>query len=335
MTVRILAAGDLFVRSTLLADALRERIGTDATITTLELPWPVEPFRAIAEVDEASGDEDELITALTGVDLCLTQFAPLTERVLTACPDLRFFGVGRGGPVNVNLDAARRHGVTVTNAPGRNAEATAEHTIALILAAARRIPDTHAELRGGVWRGDYYRYDQVGLELAGATVGLVGHGAIGRRVAAILTGFGADVLVHDPYLPPDAGVTSVPLPELLRRSQVVSLHARLTADNRGLIGAPELALMPPGAILVNCARGGLLDYDAACDALDAGHLFAVAVDVFPTEPVPADARLLHTPGFVVTPHLAGASRQTAHNAANTVAADAARFLRGEPVANPV
>jgi D-3-phosphoglycerate dehydrogenase len=334
MTVRILAAGDLFVRSSLFVDALHRQLGTGHEITSLELPWPVEPFRAIAEVDEASGDEDHLIAALDGVAVCVTQFAPLTERVLAACPDLRFFGVGRGGPVNVNLDAARRHGVTVTNAPGRNAEATAEHTIALILAAARRIPATHEELRTGVWRGDYYRYDQVSLELAGATVGLVGHGAIGRRVAAILRGFGADVLVHDPYLS-DPAVESVPLPELLGRSQVVSLHARLTADNRGLIGASEIALMPAGGILVNCARGGLLDYDAACDALDSGHLFAVAVDVFPTEPVPADSRLLRTPGFVVTPHLAGASRQTAHNAANTVAADAARFLRGEPVVNAV
>lgn len=335
MTVRILAAGDLFVRSGLLVDALRAEIDTEIAISTMELPWPVEPFRRIAEVDEASGDEDELIAALEGVRVCVTQFAPLTERVLAARPDLELFGVGRGGPVNVNLDAARRHGVTVVNAPGRNAEATAEHTIAMILAAARRIPDTHGELRQGVWRGDYYRYDQVGIELCGATVGLVGYGAIGRRVAAILTGFGARVLVHDPYLPAGEDVESVELAELLRRSQVVSLHARLTAENRGQIGADQIALMPAGSILVNCARGGLMDYDAACDALDSGHLFAVATDVFPTEPVPPDARLLHTPGFVVTPHLAGASRQTAHNAARTVAADVARFLRGEPVANPV
>ncbi|MCT2581773.1 2-hydroxyacid dehydrogenase [Actinophytocola gossypii] len=331
----ILVAGDLFVRSAVLVDALRAQIGTAADISTMELPWPVEPFRSIGEVDEASGDEDEVIAALAGVRICVTQFAPLTERVLAACPDLELFCVGRGGPVNVNLEAARRYGVTVTNAPGRNAEATAEHTIAMILAAARRIPDTHGELRGGVWRGDYYRYEQVGIELSGATVGLVGYGAIGHRVAAILAGFGARVLVHDPYLPAGQDVESVALPELLRRSQVVSLHARLTADNRGLIGAKEIALMPTGSILVNCARGGLLDYDAACDALDSGHLFAVAADVFPAEPVPPDARLLHTPGFVVTPHLAGASRQTAHNAANTVAADVARFLRGEPVANPV
>jgi D-3-phosphoglycerate dehydrogenase / 2-oxoglutarate reductase len=333
MTTRILAAGDHFVRTSLLVDALRAGVGDDPEITTLDLPWPLEPFHPVAEVDEASGDEDQLIEALAGARVCATQFAPVTERVLAACPDLELVAVGRGGPVNVNLAAAARHGVTVTSAPGRNAVATAEHTVALLLAAARRIPYTHGELARGVWRGDYYAYDEVGVELDGATVGLVGYGAIGRRVARILTGFGAHVLVHDPYLSDVDNAERAELPELLRRSQVVSLHARLTPDNRGMIGAAEIALMPKGAILVNCARGGLLDYDAACDALDAGHLFALAVDVFPTEPLPADARLLRTPGVVATPHLAGASKQTAHNAARIVATDVARFLRGEPVTN--
>ncbi|RBM21693.1 hydroxyacid dehydrogenase [Prauserella sp. PE36] len=335
MTVRILAAGDHFVRTSLLVDALRAELGDDPEIRTLDLPWPVEPYHPVAEVDEASGSEGELIEALAGVRVCVTQFAPLTERVLAACPDLELFAVGRGGPVNANVAAAARHGVTVTNTPGRNAVATAEHTVALILAAARRVPDTHGELRGGVWRGDYYQYDQVGLELNGATVGLVGYGAIGRRVAAILRGFGASVLVHDPYAAPEGDVESVELAELLARSQVVSLHARLTSENKGLIASAEIARMPRGSILVNCARGGLLDYDAACDALDSGHLFALALDVYPEEPLSPASRLLRTRGVVSTPHLAGASKQTAHNAARTVAADVARFLRGEPVANAV
>jgi D-3-phosphoglycerate dehydrogenase len=336
MTVRILAAGDHFVRSTLLAEAVRAEADIDVEITTLDLPWPIEPFHPVAEVTEASGTEEELSEALSGARVCLTQLAPLTERVLRACPELELFAVGRGGPVNVNIEAAQRHDVIVTNAPGRNAAATAEHTVALMLAAARRIPHTHSELRSGSWRGDYYSYDAVGLELGGSTVGLIGYGAIGHRVARILRGFGTHVIVHDPYLAstPD-GVELVELRDLLARSQVVSLHARLTPDSRGLIGAAEIAAMPAGSILVNCARGGLLDYDAACDALDSDHLFAVAVDVFPTEPVPAGSRLLRTPGLVTTPHLAGASKQTAHNAARTVATDVGRFLRGEPALHRV
>lgn len=165
--------------------------------------------------------------------------------------------------------------------------------------------------------------------------GLVGYGAIGNCVAKILKGFGARVLVHDPYIAADALTDvdeSVGLDELLRRCQVVSLHARLTEDNTGMIGSEEIATMPRGATIVNCARGGLLDYDAVCDALDSGHLFAAAFDVFPFEPVPPDSRLLRTDGLVLTPHLAGASKQTAHEAARIVAAETGRFLCGEPLA---
>lgn len=334
MTVRVLAAGDRFVLPGLLADALRAEVDAELEIAELSLPWPDVPFGPVAEVVEASGSEDELIGALRGVRVCVTQMAPITARVLEACPDLEFVAVGRGGPVNVNLAAAAKHGVVVSSAPGRNATATAEHTIALTLAAMRRIPQVHADLAGGTWRGDYYRYDSVGLELEGRTVGLIGYGAIGSRVARVAAGFGANVVVSDPYVDPEAlkGIAeAVELPELLERSQVVSMHARLTPETTGMIGAAEIAAMPRGAVLVNCARGALVDYEAVCDALDSGHLFAAAFDVFPTEPIPADSRLLRTEGIVMTPHLAGASRETAHNAAAITAAETARFLAGEPL----
>ncbi|MCW4354304.1 2-hydroxyacid dehydrogenase [Hoyosella sp. YIM 151337] len=338
MTVRILAAGDKFVRAELFSAELRRELGDGIAVHSLELPWPVEPFGRIAEVDEASGSEEQMIEALQGVRICVTQMAPLSERILQACPELELFAVGRGGPVNANSEAAARHGVTVTCAPGRNAVATSEHTVAMMMAAARRIPHTHAELKGGTWRGDYYQYDEVGIEVGAACVGLVGYGAIGRRVARILKGFGATVLVYDPYVSADS-VTDVDelveLDELLRRSQIVSLHARLTKENAGMIGAKEIAAMPPGSVIVNCARGGLLDYGAVCDALDSGHVFAAALDVFPEEPIPAGSRLLTTPGIVMTPHLAGASKQTAHNAAKICAAEVGRFLRGEPLEHAV
>ncbi|MEV0828263.1 2-hydroxyacid dehydrogenase [Nonomuraea rubra] len=334
MTIRVLAAGDHFVQNRLLIDAIRHAVPGEVDIRELTLPWPVVPFGRVGEVDEASDVEEELIEALRGVEVCVTQMAPLTKRVLDASPDLRLFCVSRGGPVNANLEAAARAGVAVTFAPGRNAVATAEHTLAMLLAATRRIPRTHADLAAGVWRGDYYMYDHVGPELEGNTVGLVGYGAIGRRVARMLAGFGANVLVHDPYVDAPNGVE---LPELLERSLFVSLHARATPETAGLIGAAELAAMPEGSVLVNCARGALLDYDALCDALDSGHLFGAAMDVFPEEPIPQGSRLLTTPNLVMTPHLAGASKETAMKAAAIVAADVARYVRGEPlahVANP-
>ncbi|MEU4546698.1 2-hydroxyacid dehydrogenase [Nonomuraea dietziae] len=332
MTTRVLAAGDHFVLNRLFAEAL-QGVG-DLEISELTLPWPVEPFGPVAEVREASGSEEELIEALRGVEICLTQMAPLTERILAASPELRLFCVGRGGPVNANLEAATRHGVAVCYAPGRNATATAEHTMGMILAAIRRIPATHGELVSGVWRGDYYTYDSVGPELEGATVGLVGYGAIGRRVARMLAGFGARVLVFDPYAEQDGLAERVPsLEELLSRSLVVSLHARATPETAGMIGARQLAVMPRGSVLVNCARGSLVDYEAVCDALESGQLFAAAFDVFPEEPLPKDSRLLTAPNAVMTPHLAGASKETAGNAARIVAAEVGRYLRGEPLAH--
>ncbi|MEU0275465.1 2-hydroxyacid dehydrogenase [Streptomyces sp. NPDC006307] len=337
MTITVLAAGDHFVLPRLLTEELRAAAPTaDLDVRELQLPWPHTPFGAVAEVDEASGTEDELIEALRGVRVCLTQMAPLTERVLAACPDLELFCVSRGGPVNANLEAATRHGVAVCYAPGRNAVATAEHTLALILAAARGIGDVHTDLKHGTWRGDYYDYDTCGIEIDGSVVGLVGFGAIGSRVARVLVAMGAEVLVHDPYVKPEAvdGIAElVPLDELLSRSRIVSLHARVTDETRGMIGRDQIAAMPPGSVLVNCARGALLDYDAVCDALDAGHLAGAGFDVFPAEPVPAGARLLSTPGVVLTPHIAGGSREVAHKAARIVATEAARFLRGEPLAH--
>ena len=249
MTTPVLLAGDHFVQNDLLRRCLEQEVRQPLDISELTLPWPVEPFGRVGDVDEASGTEEQLVEALRDRRICLNQMAPLTERVLAACPDLELFGVARGGPVNTDLAAATRHGVAVTFAPGRNAVATAEHTVGLLLAAVRRIPQTHTELSAGTWRGDLYQYEQVGPEISGSTVGLVGYGAIGSRVARMLGGFGAHLLVPDPYVDPadlEPGVSLVALDELLARSTVTSLHARATAETRHMIGAAQIAAMPPG-----------------------------------------------------------------------------------------
>jgi D-3-phosphoglycerate dehydrogenase len=349
--MRVLAAGDLFVLPALLDEALRAELGAAADVRPLELPWPVTPFGPVAEVDEASGTEDALIDALDGVRACVTQMAPITAKVLENAPDLELVAVARGGPINVNVEAATARGVRVCYAPGRNATATAEYTVGLLLAALRRIPETHAALaQRGEWGGRYYTYEATGLELEGTTVGLVGGGAVGSRVARILTGFGADVQVYDPYLPdgdgPKSGVVrggatphtprigfASSLDDLLRRSRIVSLHARLTPETRGLIGAREIGLMPSGSVLINCARGPLLDQDALCDALESGHLLAAGLDTFAEEPPPPGARVFSAPGLVMTPHLGGASRAVAEKAARIVAAEVGRLHRGEPLAH--
>lgn len=321
----------------MLRAALEERAAGRLVYAEHEFAWPVEPFGPVAEVAEAAGSEAEVEALLPGVAVVVTEMAALTRRVLEsdAARALKLVVVCRGGPVNVNLEAASARGIPVCYTPARNATATAEYTVGLLLAAMRRLAHGHAELAKGVWRGDYYAYDEAGAEIEGKTVGLVGFGAVGSRVARVLRAFGAEVLVADPYVAPAqveaVGGTVVPLAELLPRSQAVSLHARLTPETRHIIGREEIGRLPRGAVLVNGARGGLLDYDALCDALEAGHLRAAALDVYDPEPPPPGSRLLAAPNLVLSPHIAGASRETAERAAAIAADEVARWLAGEPL----
>jgi len=332
----ISTSGDRFVRDEILQQALRDALGGDPAFVATPNRWPDEPWGAFSGVEETCGDEDELIAGLAGVQVAVTHVAPFTERVIRAAPQLRYIGVGRGGPVNVDLAAAAAAGVTVANAPGRNAVAVAEFTVGLLLSACRRITESHVSLTRPEWRGDFYRYEQAGIELAGNTVGLIGFGAVGHRVGRLLVAFGARVLAYDPYVDDrvlrDLGCEPVAtLDELLARSPILSLHPRVTAETRGMIGAAELARLPEGAVLVNSARGPLLDHGALCDALDSGRLRAAALDTYDVEPVPADSRLYRTPNLTMSPHIAGATEQSAQKAADMVAADVARFLSGEPL----
>ncbi|GGZ78111.1 2-hydroxyacid dehydrogenase [Streptomyces echinoruber] len=337
--VRVVAAGDHFVLPGLIAQAVGKELSDERPHETREvmLGWPLEPFGPVAEVAEASDAEDELIEALAGAQVLVTQMGPVTERVLDACPGLKLVVVCRGGPVNVNLDAAKRRDVRVCYAPGRNAAATAEFTLGLMLAVLRRIPQAHellARRRG--WEGAaYYTYEHSGVELEDLPVGLVGHGAVGSRVARVLCAFGAQVMVYDPYVRGEVhGLRLGSLDELLRRSRVVTLHARLTAQTRGLIGARELALLPQGAVLVNAARGALVDEAALCAALGSGHLAGAALDTYAHEPPPPDSPLFaHADRLVLTPHLGGASRAVAEKAARIAAEEVGRWVRGEPLAH--
>lgn len=332
---QILASGDDFVLTRLFTTALNDELGGDHPVRELPLPWPGVPFGQVAEVDEACGGEDSVIAALSGVEVAVTHLAPFTKKVFANAPDLRLVVVSRGGPVNVNIDAATEHGVAVCYAPGRNANAVAEFTIGMLISTCRSMVAGHADLARGEWGGHYYEYRSAGFELDGSTVGLVGYGAIGRRVARLLTAFGARVLVYDPYVEDvEPGVTRVDdLTTLLRESRVVSLHQRVTPETRGMIGAEQLRQMQPGAALINTARGAVLDYDALCDALDDGHLAAAGLDVYAAEPLPADSRLLRAPNLVLAPHIAGCSKEVAERAARICAAEVGRWVRNEPLAN--
>jgi D-3-phosphoglycerate dehydrogenase / 2-oxoglutarate reductase len=333
-----LVVGDHFIQAELMRVSLQHALGREVLVQEASTPFPLEPCHPVAEVREASGSELQMIDALRGVSICIAHHAPITERVIAASPALKLCIICRGGPVNVNVAAATAAGIAIGYTPGRNATATAEFTVASALAALRGIPAADAGIRAGEWPGDY-TYESAGFELEGSVCGLVGYGAIGSKVARILRGFGAHVLVYDPYsaIPSQEGVEVTTLNDLLRRSRLVSLHARETPETCGLIGEEQIALMPRGSILVNCARGALLDYRALERALRSGHLFAAAADVFSDEPIPPGSSLLELPNLILTPHVAGGTRVAAEKAARIAAEEVARYVSGEPMlfcANP-
>lgn len=331
MTVRVVCAGDQFISASLLAGALKQA-GVVGELVEIDSAWPTEPFGEVDGVREAAGDPARLAELAVGADALVTHLAPITAGVIAAGHgSLRVVGVTRGGPVNVDLDAASAAGVRVVHLPGRNLGAVAEYCVGTMICAMRGLPAAAAGLAAGRWDANGFRYERTGLELRAATVGLVGLGAVGMRVAELLRAFGSRVIAHDPYA--DAaeaqrlGVVLVELPVLLAGSDVVSLHARLTDETRRIIDAAALAAMRPGSVLVNTARGELVDPDALDAALASGHLRGAVLDVFDPEPPSPDASLPRRPEVLATPHLAGASRQVAEESAARIAEKVAAALR--------
>ena len=291
------------------------------------------PDVEIRSVDGA--DRAALLPALAEADAVIVRSATRIDReALAAAPRLRVVARAGIGLDNVDVPAATERGVLVVNAPTSNIASAAEHAVALLLAAARQIPAADASLRAGAWQRSRF----TGVEVAGKTVGVVGLGRIGVLVAQRLAAFDTTLLAYDPYIQPgraaQLGVRLVSLDELLRESDFITIHLPRTPETVGLIGAAELAATKPGVILVNAARGGLVDEEALADALRSGQVRAAGLDVYATEPT-TDSPLFRLPNTVVTPHL-GASTAEAQDKAGTAVAHSVRLaLRGDFVPDAV
>ncbi len=257
----------------------------------------------LARLSDATGWDALIVRSQTRVD---------AELLAAAAPRLGVVGVASVGIDRIDVEAATRAGVMIVNAPTGNTIAAAEHTMALMLALLRRVPDANASVRAGEWERSRY----TGRELRGKTLGVIGLGKIGRAVARRATGFEMRVLASDPYLTEEqaaeAGAKLVGMAELLHRSDVITVHTPLTAQTRHLLGRAQLEATKPGAFVLNVARGGIVDEPALADALVSGHLAGAAVDVFSTEPMPHDNPLRAAPNVVLTPHL-GASTAEAQD----------------------
>jgi len=307
--------------------------------------WGVDRLSRYGEVvNQGFGDQkrllagSKLVRALEGFDVFVTEVDQVRARVLEEVEDLQAIACCRADPVNVDVAAATERGIPVLHAPGRNAQAVAELTLALMLMSLRNIPQSMDILRQeggpqGMLKMAVTFFDLKGHELWGKVVGIIGLGAVGREVAKRLRGFDVELLVYDPYatdeVVEDFGARRVDLAILLAEADVVTLHALLSAETKGMLGREEFSLMKPTASLVNTARAELTDEQSLYEALKEGRIAGAALDVFAQEPPPPDYPLLQLTNVVATPHIGGNTYEIPVHQSRIVVSDLERLFCGE------
>lgn len=345
MAREVAIIGDYFMLPEAFEEKLRAACGDSVNLRLRKDNWPDQPMEhgyAVAGMEglkEYFGGADDVVNFVGEAEILITHLAPMSGAMLARLPQLKMIAVSRGGPVNIDMTAARARGVRVVNTPGRNSSAVAEFTLGAILSETRKIRAGHEALRKGEWRGDLYRADTTGRELNEMTVGVIGYGKIGTKVVKLLRAFGARILVHDPYIQLSAddvaaGVSLVDFDTLLKQAGVVTMHARVTAETTHMMNKQAFARMKPDALFVNTARGPLCDYDALYAALTEGQIAGAMLETFGVEPVPPDWPLLQLPNVTLTPHIAGASVRTVTIAAEQAAEEVRRYIKGEGPLNP-
>ncbi len=280
------------------------------------------------DVEKRTGlNTQELTKALAGCSgLVVRSETKVTAQLMDNAPDLRVVGRAGVGVDNIDVPAATSRGIVVMNAPDGNTITTAEHTIALLIALARRVPQANSSLKSGKWD----RKSFIGVELQGKTLGIVGMGRIGRTVASRARAFGMKIVAFDPFIAPeqarDAEVELATLDEVVAGADFLTVHTPLTTETRGIIGADAFAKMKRGVRVINCARGGLVDEGALFDAIKSGTVAGAALDVFSTEPPASDHPLLSLDEVIATPHLGASTTEAQEGVAFTVAEQMRDYL---------
>lgn len=258
----------------------------------------------------------------------------VTAELLAQMTNLKIVGRAGVGVDNIDIDAATKHGVVVINAPDGNTISTAEHTFAMIASTMRNIPQAAQSMKEGRWDRKKYQ----GNELYGKHLGIVGMGRIGSELAKRARVFGMTVRAFDPYLTQaraeKLGIESVSVDEILEKSDIITVHTPLTKDTKGLLNKETLAKTKPGVVLINCARGGIIDEDALVEYVESGHVAAAALDVYVEEP-PTNEKLTMNPNIICTPHLGASTKEAQLNVAEQVSEEVIQFLEGKPVANSI
>jgi phosphoglycerate dehydrogenase-like enzyme len=287
----------------------------------------------VVVVDEA--DRDRFAREMADADILLHVLEPVTADVIAAAPRLKLIQKIGVGINTIDLKAARAHGVAVANMPGTNSQAVAEMTLALMLAALRRIPVLDRATRAGRgWSLDEATFDSAG-EISGRTIGLVGYGEVSRRLAPVLAALGAEIIYAARAEKADAVGRQRSLDELLAEADIVSLHVPLADDTARMIDAAAIERMKPGAVLINTARGGLVDEAALLAALESGRLAAAGLDTVALEPAAADNPLFALDNVVVTPHIAWLTPETLSRSLGIAFENCRRIETGDALLNQV
>ncbi len=288
-------------------------------------------LRSFAEVDIKPGlKPDELVSIICDYDaLVVRSQTKVTPKIIEAGKKLQVIGRAGVGVDNIDVEAATRCGIVVVNAPSSNTISAAEHAIALMLSLARHIPQANASLKSGEWK----RNDFVGIEVRNKTLGIIGLGNVGTAVARRATGLEMKLLGYDPFVTPERartlGIEVVPLDQLLKESDFITLHVPLTNSTKNLIGAKEIALMKPTARIINAARGGLIDEEALVKAINEGRMAGAAIDVFEIEPT-TKSILFENDNIIVTPHLGASTVEAQALVSADVAEQIIDIFKGEP-----
>ena len=330
------------------SEAMYESAGflSEHSVTFERMEWhgdrSAAAFRDVTMDMEARGpgdyDDSDIVERLNGVNYLIVHKAPVSRAVFEHGEDLAVVAAARGGTENLDLDAAADHGVTALHAPGRNADAVADYAVSFALSVPRQIPYFVETTGRGEWA---LEFDPEGLppDVTSLTVAVVGFGNVGRNVARRWDGFDPEILVYDPFVDNEMirehGNEPVSFDAALERADVITLHARLTEDTEQMLDADAFETMGEDALLVNTARGGLVDTDALVSALDAGDIGGAALDVFEEEPIPDGHPLLSLDNVWLSPHTAGSTRDAVSNGARIVAEDLAAIIEGREPAHRI
>lgn len=368
--LKVLIAGDYYMVPGLIKKIIKEYLGIELSknllFETVEFKYPEEEIVLLPEtvvpsgmsfshynftekkqnnraenIEEYYGFSDALKNYIVNTHILIVHGAAVPKYILQMAKELKLICVLRGGPKNIDIIVAKELGIKVVNTPGKTARAVAESVLGGLLSLTRNIVSGSWTLqRKGVWKPNYYRYDLCGIELKDRILGLIGYGHIAQELAVLLKGFKLKkIFAFDPYKTKkeieSSGAESVELAQLLKESNIISLHARLTSSSKNILGKQEFEMMRKMPIIINMARGALMDYGALTEALKNKKISGAILDVYGDAPFKEYRELLSMPNVICTPHVAGGSRETVMRASKMVAEEIRRFVLGLSLKNEI